>query len=117
MRLLVKIRSDGHPSLVAVQSGPPMLRQAAEDSAKASLFEVIQQDSKADSVLIYRFELHVMECHEERNPSYPRVKYEGNVVDVEGQAVPLCQAVAVKERIRFRSAKCLFLWKCGSEAP
>jgi len=94
-----------------------MLRQAAEDSAKASLFEVIQQDSKADSVLIYRFELHVMECHEERNPSYPRVKYEGNVVDVEGQAVPLCQAVAVKERIRFRSAKCLFLWKCGSEAP
>ncbi len=40
-----------------------------------------------------------------------------NLVTVTEQSVPICDPAAVIERVRFRIAKCLYLWKCGSKTP
>lgn len=55
--------------------------------------------------LIYQFALTAMKCDEERDPSYPHVKYERNVVSVTGQVSPLCDSSLTIEKVR--GPKCL----------
>jgi TonB family protein len=113
--LNVTLTSDGHVGAVTVQSGPPMLRQAAIDSAKRSQYQSNPQNRAGVYQLVYRFVLEqTTKC--EHDPSYPRVKHEDNVVTITEQNVPICDPAAVVERVRFRSAKCFYLWKCGSKA-
>ena len=110
VNLSVTVATDGAPVSVTVVSGPPMLRQAAIESAKASRF----WPSAGVYPVIYKFVLDLtMKCGEERDSSYPHVKYEANVITVAEQSVLLCDPAAVIERVR--SAKCLYLWKCGSK--
>jgi hypothetical protein len=39
------------------------------------------------------------------------------MVTITEQNVLMCDPAAVIESVRFRSAKCLYLWKCGSKEP
>jgi hypothetical protein len=47
--------------------------------------------------------------------SYARVKFEGHVIAVSERPAPIYDS-SVAIEIRFRSAKCLYIWKCGSKA-
>lgn len=114
--LNVTLTSDGNVGAATVQSGPPMLRQAAIDSARRSQYQSNPQIRAGVYQLVYRFVLEqTTKC--QHDASYPRVKHEGNVVTITEQNVPICDPAAAVERVRFRSAKCFYLWRCGSKAP
>jgi hypothetical protein len=110
----VRLVSDGSANVVTVESGPPMLRQAAVDSATRSQFQANLKNRTGGYRLVYRFVLdQTTKC--EHDDSYPQVKHEANVVTITEQNVPICDPAAVIEKVR--SAKCLYLWKCGSKRP
>ena len=113
--LNVTLASDGNANAVTVESGPQMLRQAAINSAIRSQFQANLENRTGGYRLVYRFVFdQTTKC--EHNDSYPRVKHEANLVTITEQNVPLCDPAAVIET-RFRSAKCFYLWKCGSKTP
>jgi len=113
--LNVTLASDGSANAVTVESGPPMLRQAAINSAIRSQFQANLENRTGGYRLVYRFVLdQTTKC--EHDDSYPRVKHGANLVTITEQNVPLCDPAALIETC-FRSAKCLFLWKCGSKTP
>jgi hypothetical protein len=92
-----------------------MLRQVAINSAIRSQFQANLENRTGGYRLVYRFVFdQTTKC--EHDDSYPRVKREANLVTITEQNVPLCDPTAVIET-RFRSAKCLYLWKCGSKTP
>lgn len=100
----VTLAPDGTADAVTVLSGPPMLRQAAIDSAKRSQFEANHQNRAEGYQVVYRFVLdQTTKC--EHDDSYPRVNFAANVVTVAEQNVPICDPAATLERVRFRSAK------------
>ena len=112
----VTLAPDGTAKTVAVQSGPPMLRQTVVDSATQSQYQANVENSTGTYRVVYDFVLdQTTKC--EHDDSYPRVKHEANTVTITEQNVPLCDPSAVIETIRFRSAKCIYLWKCGSKTP
>jgi hypothetical protein len=114
--LNVMLASDGSSSAaVTIESGPAMLRQAAINSATGSQFQA-NPENQSGYRLVYRFALdQTAKC--EHDDSYPRVKQEANLITITEQNVPICDPAAVIETIRFRSAKCLYMWKCGSKTP
>jgi TonB family protein len=115
VRLSVMLAADGTAASVNVESGPPMLRQAAVESANASRFQPVRESQVGRAYqLIYKFSLEYLRCDQAPDPSYPLVKAEVNMVSISGQSVPLCDPEA---DIKVRSAKCLFLWKCGLRTP
>jgi|HubBroStandDraft_1064217.scaffolds.fasta_scaffold62813_2 TonB family protein len=117
VHLSVKLAADGTAASVTVDSGPPMLRQAAAESARGSRFQPVREDQVGHVYqLSYRFSLEFLGCDQARDQSYPRVKFESNTVAISEQVPPLCDPGA-EVRVRVRSAKCLFLWKCGLKTP
>ena len=110
--LEITLLENGMPGTVHVVGGPQMLRQAAEDSAKRSKFAPATEGHPDESYpLVYKFHLdETPGCNQERDPSYPRVKSESNTITISEQSVPMCDPTA--ERVRVRSWKCLYLWKC-----
>lgn len=116
VKLDVTLGEGGIPSAVAVQSGPPMLRQAAIESATRSKFQENIENTGSVHPVTYRFVLdRPTKC--ERDNSYPRVIHEGDLVTITEQPALICDPATSIETVRFRSAKCLYLWKCGSKAP
>jgi len=109
--LNITIRPDGKPATVDVKSGPPMLQQAAVESARQSLFQPLFEHAGQVHELIYRFQAHQLDCGGDLDPSLPKIEVEASTVTISGQFVPLCDPGA--EVIHVRSARCLFLWKCG----
>ena len=108
--------SDGGSNAVTVESGPPMLRQAAINRATRSQLQANLENRSVGYRLVYRFVLdQTTKC--EHDDSYPRVTHEANLITITEQNVPLCDPAAVIERIRFRSAMCLYFWRCGSKTP
>jgi TonB family protein len=85
VRLELKIRPDGGVAEAAVLSGHPMLQQAAVDSAQKSQFSCSGCSDLTSYPMTYRFDF------------------------LEGTG---CQETTVASR--FRSPKCVYLWKCGS---
>ena len=109
--LEISILENGAAGDVRVKSGPQMLREAAVESAKSSLFQAVGLRNDSHSyVLVYKFALEPASCGEGREMSYPHVSYDSTTVTISDKAVELCDPAA---DIRVRSAKCLFLWKCG----
>jgi hypothetical protein len=103
-------------STVEVQGGPPMLRQAAVDSATQSRFRVEDGEARRHISLIYRFVLDSpTSC--EHDGSYPRLESDRKVITITEQAALLCDPASMIQRVRFRSVKCLYAWKCGSKTP
>jgi hypothetical protein len=110
--LKIAIRPDGVIDSVEAVGGPPMLRQAAIESAKRSQFECMACNGvNATFQLIYRFELGPSITCDAPDNSYPRMTHSANIVSITAQPFGTCDPAA--DRIRVRSARCLFLWKCG----
>lgn len=110
VKLKITITQDGVTQTVEAVSGPEMLKKAAVESAEASSFQPLHpEDVNRSYELIYIFELQVLDCGEALDPSYPHFKYGANIVTVSAQAIPICDPSAD----RFRSLKCLYLWKCS----
>jgi Gram-negative bacterial TonB protein C-terminal len=124
VELELKVKADGSLESATVTSGPPLLTQAALDSAKHSLFEC--RNCGAEGIqfhVLYTFQLGPTSyCTDasdtskigEKQETYPKVAQERNHITLIDQPVGTCDpSFKIVER-KVRSVKCLFLWKCGS---
>ena len=115
VHLEIKVSNDGLAGDIQVKDGPQMLREAAVNSAKTSLFEPeVTQNDRTSYDLVYNFVVDATACDEASDPSYPHVSYGPGTVTIAEKVVPLCDPGS---DIKVRSAKCLFLWKCGRRTP
>ena len=114
------IGQGGNVESAAVVSGPPLLQQAALDSAKRSQFQCIACTEKVTSYhLIYNFRLGPTIYCAQSNDIQPKEKDEPrssvtqsfNHITIVESPIGGCD-LAVSTR-KVRSAKCLYLWKCG----
>jgi TonB family protein len=113
VQISLQIRSDGTVSSAEAVGGPPMLRQAAMDAVKQARFEC--KNCNSDLIpftLTYRYEFAPGVPCSPRDNSYPRITSSQVTITVQDQPVWLCDpGGSVSKRVR--SAKCLYLWKCG----
>lgn len=121
VRISVTVSPDG-TAKTTFESGHPMLRQAALDSAEESHFECNMCSSPASYLLVYSF---VMVKGSDCCSAYSKpttVKQETQSLDEEGR--PQTRVVLSAEQIclcdpfsqvtrKVRSIKCLYLWKCS----
>jgi TonB family protein len=112
VQIKLEIRKDGSVTSATVVSGHPMLVDAALNSAKQSRFECRDcRDDQTQYIVVYSFQIAASPgwpCPE--NGGAPRVIQEGNRVTVTGDPVMIDPYFS---NIRVRSAKCLYLWRCG----
>ena len=120
--LQLSIRQDGSVESAVVESGHPLLQQAALDSAQHSEFECRKC---TDTVTLYRmrytFQLvgstscctttEVSGKNKEQDLPYPRVTQSQNHVTVADQTICICDPAPDSWKVR--SIKCLYLWRCG----
>jgi len=116
VNLKLSIGSDGHVETVDVVDGHAMLRQAAVESARQSVFECRQCNSRSASYsLSYRFQISPRVastvCSGQLDPTDPPadVDLEAHRITVLAWEMWICDPAVRK----VRSAKCLYLWKCG----
>jgi TonB family protein len=118
----VTVHKDGTTAAV-VESGHPLLRQAALDSATQSHFECQGCSAPLSYLLVYIFEqTSVGDCCSAFNVP-PRVERESPSTDAQGQPltritiaaehVCLCDPSFTVTKERVRSVKCLYLWRCS----
>ncbi len=107
--LKLEIRNDGSVESAVVVSGHPMLQQAALDSAQKSQFECRGcSDEVTPYSLVYSFLLgDGTECP----PDYDRVVQSQNHVTIIAKPG---ETFIDFSNLGVRSAKCLYLWRCGS---
>lgn len=114
VELKVTLRREGTLDSVEAVSGPPMLRESAVGLAKQTQFECRHCDEASTPFrIVYRLELGNAIYCEERDKSYPRVTQSSDTVMIADRPFGTCDPAATIERVRVRSAKCLFLWRCG----
>lgn len=116
VRLNIVLRRDGTLVSALAQTGPPMLRQPAETLASQAGFAC--EGCTADTTpfeVTFRFEaVPPLDCEDAASPVAPNVEVSsGGVVVMTAQAQMFCDPAIDISRIRVRSIKCLFLWKCG----
>ena len=115
--LKIRIRPDGTVEAAEVISGHPMLREAALDSARQSRFDCrFCSDGTTEYSLTYRFEIAPREpqkaCDDVRAPSPPaEIDKTKHLITVSAWELWICDPACTITR--FRSAKCLYLWKCS----
>jgi len=125
MDLKLGIRHDGTVDSAEVLSGPAflVLRHAAVESALHSQFECRDCDGPVTFFhVIYTFRLAPAEpCGTSAQkqisatpPQDPKVTRSGNHVTVLSQPINECTDDPIVEVRRVRSAKCLWLWRCGT---
>ncbi len=132
VKLNVTIHSDGSIESVTTIGGHPMLVQAALDSAKHSQFECLGCATLNGSVsLTFSFqpsrEMNPDPCCCTFDPSKPTndaapkstvTQAEDHIVIATTAPPPCicpdaCSLARAEAHSRFRSATCLYLWKCG----
>jgi TonB family protein len=123
VELILEIKADGRIQSAIVVSGHPILKQAALDSAQRSQFECRNcSEGLHELRMQYSFQLGPTRyCAEtsdgskgnEQVESYPRVSQSQNHVTVVDQPVGTCDLAFTVTRKKARSAKCLYLWRCG----
>jgi hypothetical protein len=113
--LKIALRGEGTIDSVEALSGPPMLRQPAIDSAKQTQFKCGGCNGSITSFRVtYKFELGpTLYCDLARDSSYPRVTQSTDTVTIADQPIGTCDPEGAINKVRARSARCLFLWKCG----
>ena len=118
--LSLHVRQDGSIESAEVVSGHPMLNDAALNSAKNSEFQCHGcEDAITDYSMTYTFGLtnHDKCCEEAPNSTQqenrlkPGVFQVGNHITVLAEPTCICDPSAEIRRVR--SAKCLYLWRCG----
>lgn len=130
VNLQVLVHPDGTIEIVRATSGHPILIQAALESARKSQFDCWNCDAAESRSLIYAFRLSGQApdpCCCSCNPASLQVDHftvsQGSngedYVTVTASPVCVCPdactlAWAKAHPKRVRSAKCLYLWKCGA---
>jgi TonB family protein len=118
VELSVMVRPDGGVESVTVVSGHPMLNPAAVESAQRTEYECRDCNQLTRHRMTYKFELgEPVFCdgidatgrgiYDQK--SYQHVSQSANTVTVFDRPFGTCDPTF--ERIR--SAKCLYLWRCG----
>jgi len=123
VKVRLSIRRDGSIESVSAVSGDPILVPAALESAQHSVFECSTcRDLNTPYELIYTFQIagELDRCccsvgaraiHE------PEVSYSDNRITITASPVCVCPdpctVEAATAQSRQRSARCLYLWKCG----
>jgi TonB family protein len=112
VRIQVSIRVDGTRASVQLFSGHPMLAPAALESAKQSTFECRGCEEPLTTYLLtYTFELKDDgDCCNAWAHAPVVTERQGHVTIV---APPMCICDPSSTITKVRSAKCLYLWKCG----
>jgi TonB-like protein len=120
VNLVLAVRQDGSIQSAAAGSGHPLLKQAALISAQQSRFECRNCSEMVTSLpIVYSFQLGPTEycsatvpAPNDRKPEqhYPQVMQLQNHITVIDQPIGTCDMAPV---LKVRSAKCLYLWKCG----
>jgi TonB family protein len=125
--LTVSIHPDGSIESIKSRSGHPLLMQGVIESARQSQFECSGCTDTADITLRYSFQPPITKadrccCSSGASvpqPVPPSVDISPSEVHVTITALPVCicpDACTMEEAVaqsHFRSAKCLYLWKCG----
>lgn len=119
--LLLGIREDGTVESAIAESGHPLLKQAALDSAQKSQFECGKCSEPVTSYrLVYTFQLDDTECckatersvnEKQADQPIPRIIPSQNHVTVVDRTLCMCDPAA--DVVKVRSVKCLYLWRCG----
>ena len=118
VKMQIVIRRDGSVESAEVIDGHPMLKQAALDSAKNSTFECEGcSDPVIPYLLTYTFALGndcrlTPDCQSEQ-PRSPEVTQSVAQVTVTADPLCTCDPESIYVRKKIRSAKCLYLWRCG----
>jgi TonB family protein len=121
VKLTLSIRRDGTVESVNVVSGHPLLKQAAIVSAQQSQFECQGCTDSTSYLMVYTFQLGpTIYCETtggasrdiEPEASFPKVTQTRNHVILFDRPVGTCDLAPDLHR-RVRSAKCLYLWRCG----
>ncbi len=114
--LVLTIRGDGSVESARVLNGHAMLRQAALDSARQSQFECSRcAEGGSTYTLKYKFRIisrgYPKDCDMEKDPP-AAVDSARHEISVSGRALMICDPSTTI--VRVRSAKCLYLWRCGT---
>ena len=126
--LKVVVRADGSIESVTALSGDPTLIQAAMESVRQSAFQCRGCQGLTEKSLIYSFRISPAEagpcCCTSGHPDSEVPRTQTKVLTETGHitiiAPPICVCpdscteAAAKASAKFRSAKCLYLWKCGT---
>jgi len=120
IELLLNIRRDGSVESAVVISGPPLLQQSALTSARQSKFECLKCTEELTPYhLLYTFQLVLPTdactapdaCNKPVSVEHaPEVTQSENHITLTSWPSPVCICDYLK---KVRSAKCLYLWKCG----
>lgn len=131
VKLKVDIRPDGSVESAEVISGHPILKLAALDSAKNSVFECRGCEGPQTSSLVYNFvildtaEFKPDPCCCSTPPKRPvkdvepQMNMAAGLITISVPTTPVCMCPdecderRAEEHSRYRSLKCLYLWKCG----
>jgi TonB family protein len=123
VELVLEIKEDGSVQSAIVVSGHPLLKESALNSAQRSQFECRNCDQGVRSFrMLYSFQLGPTRyCTEASDNSkgnqqeelYQRVIQSQNHVIVVDQPVGTCDLAGTVTRKKVRSAKRLYLWRCG----
>jgi TonB family protein len=110
----IRVRPDGSVESATIVSGPPLLQQAASDAARQSAFECRGcSETAMPYSLVFAFQL------DGGTQSTTGDDLLGTVTETPSQSrvtivaeTPL--AIVDFASVTARSAKCLYLWRCGS---
>jgi TonB family protein len=125
VKVMLRIRRDGSVESAAIESGHPLLQQAALESAQQSQFECRECGADTTSyLLVYSFHLADTDCNDTTNgfsndmrkdgsPLSQVIQSQNEIIVIEPRVI-LCDPVATVTSRKVRSARCLYLWRCGS---
>jgi hypothetical protein len=114
VEIYLGLGKDGSVASVELFKGHAMLAPAALESARNSLFECRGcSDSITSYVLTFAFELRKDgDCCNAWSRAAEVKESEGRIT-VSAPYGCICDPVSISTRTRVRSAKCLYIWKCG----
>jgi len=125
VELNVAVRPDGSVDSISVVSGHPMLNPAAIESAQRTEFQCTNcREPLTPHRMTYKFELgEAIYCKGIDANGYgiydanagTLVSQSQNTITVVGRPFGTCDPAEKISLLRFRSAKCLFLWRCGKQ--
>jgi TonB family protein len=118
VKVELTIQRDGSVASAVLFSGHPILAPAAIESAKHSQFECHACDGVTSYTLTYTFGTS-NECHNTPDCSGiedrpPVVQQSMDHVLITADTLCTCDPAGTGTRIKWRSAKCLYLWNCSS---
>ena len=121
----VTVRPDGGVDSVTLVSGHPMLNGAAIESAQQTTFQCNNCSEPSTSYQVtYKFELgeaaYCKEIDANGHAIYDasadtQVSQEQDSITVVGHPGATCDPTETITFLKFRAAKCLYLWHCGKQ--